>query len=109
MWSIGVVHFGLTTEEFWQLTLREYMKLSRRFHEKHRMDMSGSAVVASLIYNTNRGKHDAALKAEDFLPHWKNPRKTMNPDEVVSKIERIHTALGGKPLKRKGGDASVSS
>ena len=109
MWSVGVGHLGLTTEEFWRLTPREYMKLARRFHEKHRMEMTGSAIIASILYNTNKGKHDAALTADDFLPSWKNPQKSVTPDDIVSKIERIHNALGGKPLKRKGGDADASS
>ena len=108
MWSVGVGHFGLTTEAFWMLTPREYMKLARRFHEKYRMEMTGSAIVASLIFNTNRGKHDAALTAEDFLPNWKSPQKAVTPDAVINKIEAIHKALGGKPLKRKGGDADGS-
>ena len=68
------------------------------------MDMTGAAVVASMLYNINRGKGTSAASAEDFLPKWRTQKA--DADLLMSKVQRIAAAFGGRKKKKAGGGAS---
>lgn len=86
---MGVIDLGLSDDAFWGLTPRLLVLLSERKREaERRMDLR-FGVVASLIYNANRGK-GRPMGPEDFFPGEKRARSA---EEMRAKIEGLNDFL----------------
>ncbi|WP_455906938.1 phage tail assembly protein T [Nocardiopsis alba] len=53
-----------------------------------------AGIVASMIYNTNRGKNQRAREPGDFVPKW-GGRKPQSWQEQLTAIKAANAALGG--------------
>lgn len=67
LWSAGRLHFGLEESEFWKMTPLMFQALADRYEEQCDRQYEGSALVAAMLYNANRGEKDVALDPEYFM------------------------------------------
>jgi len=93
MWSVGLFDLGLSEEEFWRITPRMYMALSRRLEKRRQMELHDLASILAAIYNTIPRKDKKIFRAEDFLPKKKRNQK---PEEQLKVSRAINLMLGGK-------------
>lgn len=88
--------FGLTDEEFADLTPGQFKELAKRRNIGIRYDRYANALTASAVYNTNRSSEESPiLTAFDFI----------RDEEQAAKLEKlreakrfIKTAIGQMPM-----------
>lgn len=96
LWAWARYDFGLTFEEFEELTPTGFRELSKRRNTEIKYERHAAAQSAAAIYNVNRQKvDDPILTAMDFV----------RTDEQAAKRERlmkakrfINRALGTLPI-----------
>lgn len=80
LWSIGIYDFGLTEDEFWDLTFAQFRALSKRHDLAQQQRDLGFGIVASVIANVNRDpkKRRKEFEPKDFMPVYE-PTKPKKP------------------------------
>lgn len=56
-WAVAIYDFGLTEEQFLDLTPAKFRALGKRHELKNQLEDYRAGVIASLLYNINRGKN----------------------------------------------------
>jgi hypothetical protein len=90
-WAVAVYDFGLTEEQFLDLTPAKFRALSKRHELKNQLEDYRAGVIASLLYNIHRGK-SAAKGPEAFF------RSLAEEDEKGKKSEKDRGMSGQQML-----------
>lgn len=85
MWAVGRYDLGLTEEEFWGLTPRQYVALLERHEEAMEWEDYRMGVIASTIVNMLKAKGGKTFKPEDFMPTKR--RKKQTPEEMLAVVK----------------------
>ena len=95
-WAFGRYDLGLTEEEFWSLTPREFVALKERHEEAQEWEDYRAGVVACTIVNMLKAKSSKTYKPEDFMPTRR--RKKQTPEEMLAVVENYMATVdeGGK-------------
>lgn len=67
------------------------------------IELLGHAITASAVHNAHRGKRGRALGAKDFMPEWYKERIVQDEGQMLSFVETLNAAMGGKDLRIKDG------
>ncbi len=98
LWSFGRYCLRLSTDEFWDLTPREFEALQSRYQDEQDWLNYRAALVSSVIASGLTGKE---FKPEEFMPVKVGREQT--PDEMFQLIKILNMTLGGKVVERKHG------
>jgi hypothetical protein len=87
---------GLSETEIGRSTPRILAALLERWRlEQERRDYR-SAIVATILVNTNRKKGTKAHNVEEFMPHYRRPKpRQLTVEETIEFVAAINAALGG--------------
>ena len=91
MWSFAIYNLRLTEEQFWRLSLNEFMLLVDRHKEQQRRDDWRAALICATLANVNSKKK---YQPKDFMPKEKSRGKKDSKD-MVRVAEGIVAAFGG--------------
>jgi len=97
LWAFGRYDLGLSEEEFWSLTLREYSALADRFKDAQKWLDYRTALICSTIYNMLRGSQKA-LMPEYFMPGSKK-RERQTPEQMLVTMN-VYAAAYGDIIKK---------
>ncbi len=86
MWSVAVYDLGLTTEQFYALTLRQYMALHDRFKEAERRLDRRCARIAAVVVNMAGKFSKKSYTEDDFMPGGKEP-KQQSMEEMIALLK----------------------
>ena len=86
MWAVAVYDLGLTTEQFYALTLRQFMTLHERFKEAERRLDRRCARIAAVIVNMSGKYSKKSYTEEDFMPGGKEP-KQQTMEEMIALLK----------------------
>lgn len=56
-----------------------------------------AGIVASTVFNVNRGKGQKARTPQEFMPQFDRPER--DPEEMVRIVEQLNAAFGGRDLR----------
>jgi len=87
MIQFAVGPLGLTHDEFWALTPREYEELCIGYREREKAQWDKLAWLSAQIYNLYRKKGTKAFTAKDFID-WDKIKTT---PKHFSKADKIRT------------------
>lgn len=99
--------FGLTSQQFWDLTPPQFAALSRRHDQRILHEERGPATTSFIISNLFRGKDQKKLRVEDLMPHGFLIEPRDDDDfaklSVAEKKERFALVFprGGSPKGKK--------
>jgi hypothetical protein len=107
LWAVARYDFGLTNEQFGELTPAMFVALLERRWQEFRRGMYGQAVVAAQNYNLHRPEDAAMLSAMDFIPGSVNTDDekqeevrrnvmawhSMHPDATSEQIAALRTRV----------------
>lgn len=85
MWATAVYDYGLTEEQFWELTPAQYHALGRRFDMEKEHNDYGFGTIASILFNAHKAKKTKARNWVHFYPQWEKKyaaAKKMTPQEM---------------------------
>lgn len=111
MWSIAIYDFGLTEEQFWRLTFRQFYALSKRHnHDLVRWDHH-FGVVASTIANCNRDpkKKRDAWEPKDFVPDRAPARKLRKTSKAIHEYWKQNVLTAFNVTKKACADGPCNS
>jgi hypothetical protein len=101
MWAVAVYDFGLSPQQFYQLTPRQWLLLHdrRREHMSHLELCAGYTTAA--VYNSGFARPEKAVSALEFMPshaqHMTAPTTTashgLTDEELAIESERNLAAL----------------
>ena len=81
-----MVDFGLSSDEFGRLTLREFDALVRRKSSRDDLESLRFGMIAAAVYNTmRRKKSDKVFKATDFI----GKKKSIQSEKEMINIVKI--------------------
>ena len=88
---------GLMPEEFWRLTIGEFLGIVDGFNKRREYDRYNVAVILAAIYNTIRNpkKQKEPFKPEDFLPKKKTKQK-----DLLKQAESLNEIFGGTDSRK---------
>jgi hypothetical protein len=95
LWAIGVYDFGLSSEQFWDLTPPQFAALSDRHDDRNQRDEFYSANVASIIANCHRDEKSRPkpYTPKDFMPSYAAEEEAqatpgdMSPDAILTYLK----------------------
>ena len=101
MWAIGRYDLGLSEEEFWSITLRQYQLLNDRFAAAARWQEALNAVTPWLTaeMNRDRKRQRTPFTLRDFMlseQAARPQRKSPDQGQLRAKLDRVFGGLGGK-------------
>ena len=81
-------HFGLDSDQFWRLTLREFSHLAERHKESEEIADRRVGRIMSMLANVNRdpSKRPEPYTEEDFIPRPPPPPQTPEQQAEVFKM-----------------------
>jgi hypothetical protein len=91
----------LSEEDFWQLTLREFMGLLKRCVLKIERFEYSVGLICSTYANCHRDpKSSKVFTPQDFMPKKEEmpKRKKQTPEEMLAVVRLWNAALGGKEV-----------
>ena len=98
MWASGRFDLGLTEDEFWNLTLKEFNALSARFKDAQDWQNYRAAMICAVVANTvRRKKGDRVWQPSDFMPT--KERRVMTDKQMFAQVQAINSILGGKTIE----------
>lgn len=74
---------GISEEQFWRLTLKQYDALVRRLNKKKKDDAWNVANIMAQIHNAHITKESDAVKPQDFMPR---ENKKLSGEELKKKM-----------------------
>lgn len=93
---------GLTEDEFWRLTPRQFTAILKRHTEKLRRSDYGIASLIAAIYNApHRDPKGKWVTADDFLGH-KDRHPVQTPEQQLQFIRMFNAAAGGETVEKVG-------
>jgi hypothetical protein len=96
LWASGRYDLGLTEDEFWNLTLKEFNALLVRFKDAQDWQNYRAAMICAVVANTVRSskKKARAWTPSDFMPI--RERKVMTDKQMFAQVQANNALLGGK-------------
>lgn len=88
--------FGLSSDQFWDLTPPQFEALSERHDTRNERDEFYAGLVASVIANVNRDaeKRPEAFQPKDFMPSQRGSEEEaapiageMSPDQILAHLK----------------------
>jgi hypothetical protein len=105
LWSIGVYDFGLTDEQFWELTPAQFSALSERYDQDNmRLDFR-AAIISSVIANTSRGKDDPPFTPKQFMPDYGDEEvenEEQSAEEMIALLKSCFPQAPPPPSEENG-------
>lgn len=97
--------FGLTDEQFWNITPPQFSALSDRFDQNNRHQDFRTAQVMSMLANCHcRGKDDPPYTPQMFMPEYEGEEAAtpteMTGDEILA---HLRAAFPPRPPEDHGG------
>jgi hypothetical protein len=101
LWSLGRQELGLGEEEFWQLTLAQFLALKKRYDSAQEMRDWRTGIIASSILNTIPRTEETANKIftpADFFPNhnWGTEPSETNEDDIRAHFAAFAMANGAE-------------
>ncbi|MDD4985864.1 MAG: hypothetical protein PHQ43_08750 [Dehalococcoidales bacterium] len=86
MWAFGRYCLGQSEDEFWDLTLAQFVALSQQYREEQKRLDQRNAVLCMIMANTHSRKR---FGVDDFMPHpVQRGRKT--PEQMLETVKQLH-------------------
>ena len=99
LWAIGKFDLGLTEEEFFALTPRQFFALQDRWLCRIEVADYQAAFVASAIINSMRGKDSKPVSVAEILPDRRGKKKVttkkQNWQDQLALVKHLHAFFGG--------------
>lgn len=89
LWSTAIYDFGLTDEQFWDLSPGQFYALGKRHKVSAQQDDYRFGVIASILATVN--SKNKKYNPEDFFPLLK---------EVTTKNKRQHQGMTAKEMRK---------
>jgi len=101
--AIALYDLGLSEADYNNITLRFFFKLMDRRRRDLEMRDLQFAQIAQILANAFRDqkKRRQPYKTKDFLVLASPKPKEQTPEEIVSIVEALNAAFGGKDTRRK--------
>ncbi len=100
---MGVHDFGLRPDDFWGLTLREYLKLWERYSAEQDNRDYRAALIAASIYNTVPRKDRKVFTPDDFLAKKQQKSKQKahqaKQQNMRETVEYLNKVFRGRDLR----------
>lgn len=93
------VEFGISEDEFWELTLREFVTLADRYRERERRADYRAGIIASLIFNAHRTESADPMEPGDFFGWGRKKDEEGDIATLIEGIAAMNARLGGKDLR----------
>lgn len=96
MWSIGVGSLGLSSQDFWRLTLAQFNALISRYNDEQRRRDYRAAQICSVLAEIyrDRKKRVKPFSPQDFMVP--EEKEEMDNPKMKRALERISQILGGE-------------
>lgn len=95
--------FGLSSDQFWDLTPPQFAALSRQ-HESQRIHNEfGFAQIVATLCNVNRGKDTPAFKPQQFMPSYVEEQ---HQTEELSPVQIKHALMLAFGTSKQEADGS---
>jgi hypothetical protein len=93
MWAAATVDLALPPEVFWSLTLEEFTVLWQRHEAREAMRNYRAGIIASLLFNANRGPKQRPVTWREFFPDGRQQPRRLTPAEVVARMDAWKKAV----------------
>lgn len=97
MWSTAQVELGMSAEEFWQLTPRQFAALLARKREQREYHELLMGVLASTVANYSFGAPKKPRVPTDFMPSQAGKKPAEKPKRVrtATVVDQVRAIFGG--------------
>ncbi len=94
---MGRYDFGLSEDEFWGLTLKEFNALADRYGINQEWLNYRTALICSVLANTVRDpkRKRTPYTPQDFMPGKKQLQSKQSAKQMLSTVKMWNAALGG--------------
>jgi len=100
MWAIGRYDLGLTEQEFWKMTLRQFSLMVDRRNKRDEVERDRADFHAALICSVVASCHSKkSWKPKEFMPTYTNTEQTW--EEQLNYIQILNAAMGGTDRRCK--------
>lgn len=90
MWAFAHQCLRLTTDEFWNLSPREFFKLAEVYRQNEKLWNYRAGLAPAMTANTNRSKStDRVWQPLDFFGGEAEEPKILSAEEILEKMETI--------------------
>lgn len=92
MTAFAVVELGLSDEAFRRLTFARFNALAQMQRHRERRSDARFGLLATLLYNANRGKDAPIRRPEDFFPsllEMTQKRRRQSPKRLVTMFRAL--------------------
>jgi len=94
LWAFARYDLQIPTEEYLDMTFREFYALSDRCKQVRDWVNSHTAMVCTMMFNLWRGPKTPPAKVEDFMP-GKHESKEQTPEQMLAIVRMLNAAHGG--------------
>lgn len=91
LWSSARIHLGLSSEEFWSLTPRQFVLLGRAKQVEIMRQEYGPALVCCMVAALAGQKR----QPRDFMPSLSRRRSRPDWKDQLEKVKVLHARIGG--------------
>ena len=96
LWTLAVVDLGISSDEFWRLTPREFFALINRKEQRDRLENYRAGLGAAAVFNVNRSKRTSKVWSPfDFFGESQRDG-AQDPQEVYDQLQRVVQAMGSR-------------
>ena len=88
-WSFSRVNLGLSEQEFWSLTPREFRLLADEWCVAQKREAMNTAALMALIANCHKSADTTAFKPEDFLAEAADKKRPIDLGEAFSILKHL--------------------
>ena len=99
LWSFGRYNLQLSEDEFWVLTLREFIALSERYKDSQDWLDYRAALICSVMANlwSDTRKRKKPYSPSDFMPEGRKERSVQQtPEQMFTIVKMLNAAYGGR-------------
>ena len=94
--------FGLSDEQFWELTPPQFSALSARFDQQNKILDYRAAIIASTIANTSRSKDDPPFTPKQFMPDYGDEEEEIEEQSAEAMMEALKALFPPAPPEDHG-------
>ncbi len=99
---MAVYDFRLRPDDFWELTLRDYMKLLDRYIIGLENEEYFAAMICAAVYNTVPRKDRKTFAPQDFMAKkqkQEQQKRQQNEQDMRDTVVYLNQVFGGKDLR----------
>lgn len=93
MWAAATVDLSLPPTVFWSLTLEEFTVLWERHEARETLANYRAGVIASLLFNVNRGPKQRPVSWREFFPDGRQAQRRLTAGEVIARMDAWKQAV----------------